>query len=93
MLEHRWLQRRSSILNVRLYKQGKSAGTTCSLNMNSQGIGVDCGDLDLHEGEIVEIDLPENSIPEGMNPHVRCLVIYAGETRCGMMFLDTDNAD
>ena len=90
MLEHRWLQRRASRLNVQLYKQGEAVGTVCTFDMNSQGIGVECGKLDLHEGEIVEIDLPENGIPAGMESHVRCLVIHAGKTRCGLMLLDAD---
>ncbi len=93
MLEHRWLQRQASKLDVRLYKQGETIGVACTFDMNSQGIGVECGKLDLHEGEIVDIDLPENGIPEGMEPHVRCLVIHAEKARCGLMLLDTDDAD
>ena len=90
MLEHRWLQRRASRLNVQLYKQGKAIGTAYTLDLNSQGIAVECAELDLHEGEIVEIDLPEEDIPKGMEAHARCLVIHAGKMRCGLMFLDTD---
>ncbi|VAW86018.1 hypothetical protein MNBD_GAMMA18-447 [hydrothermal vent metagenome] len=93
MLEHRWLQRRASRLRVRLYKQGEAIGTSCAIDMNSQGIGVECGGLDFHEGEIVEIDLSENAIPEGMESSVRCLVIHAGKARCGLMFLDVAGVD
>ncbi len=87
------MQRRASRMNVQLYKQGEAVGTVCTFDMNSQGIGVECGKLDLHEGEIVEIDLPENGIPAGMESHVRCLVIHTGKTRCGLMLLDTADAD
>ncbi len=90
MLEHRWLQRRASRLNVQLYKQGGVIGTVYIFDMNSQGIGVEPGKLDLHEGEVVEIDFPENSVSAGVGPHVRCLVIHAGKTRCGLMLLDAD---
>ncbi len=75
---------------MRLSRQGETVGTVCTLDMNSQGVGVECGRLDLHEGEIVEIDLPENDIPLGMQAHARCLVIHAGKARCGLMFLDVD---
>lgn len=90
MLEHRWSYRRASRLNVQLYKQGEVVGTVYILDMNSQGIGVECGKLDLREGEIVEIDLPENGIPPGMESRVRCLVIHAGKARCGLMLLNAD---
>ena len=86
MLEHHWLQRRTSRLEVRLYRQGEVVGTTCTLDMNTQGIGVERRKLNLHEGEIIEIDLPENDISKGMEPHARRLVIHTGEVRCGLMY-------
>ncbi len=90
MLEHRWLQRQASISNVQLYKQGKAVGTACTFDINSEGIGVECGDLELHEGEIIEIDLTGCSVPEGIDHHVRCLVIHTEKNHCGLMFLDSE---
>ena len=92
MLEHRWLQRCASNLEVRLYRQGEAVGTVFSLDMSSQGIGIECQMLDLHKGEVVEIDLSESNTPKGMQSHARCFVIYAGKVRCGLMFLDMDKA-
>lgn len=86
LLGNRRERRRRSRLNVHLYRQGKALGTTRILDMNSKGIGVERGKLDLHKGEVVEIDLPENAIPDGMKLHARCLVIHAGE-QCGLMIL------
>ncbi len=93
MLEHRWLHRRALRLRVRLYKRGETVGSCCTIDMNSQGIGVECGKLDFQEGEIVDIDLPKTGIPEGMESPVRCLVIHAGKARCGLMFLDVVGVD
>lgn len=88
--EHRRERRRTSRLNVHLHRQGKTLGTTHTCDINTRGIGVECGKLDLHEGEVVEIDLPENAVPDGMLPHACCLVIHTGK-KCGLMFLDLEN--
>jgi len=89
-LEHRRERRRTSRLNVCLHRQGKTLGTTRTYDVNSRGISVECGKLDLHKGEVVEIDLPENAVPDGMRPHVCCLVIHTGE-QCGLMLLDPED--
>ncbi len=88
--EHRRDRRRASKLNVRLHRQGKTLGTTRAFDVNARGIGVECGKLNLHEGEVVEIDLPENAVPDGMGPHACCLVIHTGK-QCGLMFLDLED--
>ena len=88
--EHRRDQRQASRLNIQVYRQGKTLGTTRTYDVNSRGISVECGKLDLHKGEVVEIDLPENAVPDGMRPHVCCLVIHTGE-QCGLMLLDPED--
>ncbi len=85
--EHRREKRRQEKLEVRLQKQGKTLGATRTFDLNSRGMGVDCNELELHTGEVVEIDLPESDIPEDMESHAFCLVVYAGE-HCGLMYLD-----
>ena len=87
--EHRRERRRTSRLNVRLHRQGKALGTTRICDVNSRGIGVECGKLDLHAGEVVEIDLPENALPDGMDSHACCLVVHTGK-QCGLMLLDLE---
>jgi len=88
--EHRRERRQQSKLEVRLKKQGKPLGETRTFDLNSRGIGVECNELALHIGEVVEVDLPENGIPEDMDSHAYCLVVYAGE-HCGLMYLDQNN--
>ena len=88
--EHRRERRRTSRLNVRLHRRGKILGTTRTCDINTRGIGVECGKLDLHEGEVVEIDLPENTLPDGMDSHACCLVVHTGK-QCGLMLLDLEN--
>ncbi|HHH47624.1 MAG TPA: hypothetical protein ENK51_01860 [Gammaproteobacteria bacterium] len=87
--EHRRERRRTANLNVRLHRQGKALGTTRICDVNSRGIGVECGKLDLHAGEVVEIDLPENALPDGLDSHACCLVIHTGK-QCGLMLLDLE---
>ena len=88
--EHRRDQRQASRLNVHVYRHGKKLGATRSCDINAKGLGVECGKLNLHEGEVVEIDLPENSVPDGIASHACCLVIHTGE-QCGLMLLDLED--
>jgi len=85
--EHRRDRRRASRLNVHVYRHGKTLGTTRTCDINARGLGVECAKLNLHEGEVVEIDLPEYAVPDGIASHACCLVVHTGE-QCGLMFLD-----
>ena len=79
-MEHRWGNRRYLGKEVKIYKEGDTLGRAQAVDMNLNGIGLECS-LDLHAGQIVEVELP------GGGYRVRCLVIHAGHKRCGLMFL------
>jgi len=79
-MEHRWGIRKQVGKEISLYKGGIHLGQARAIDMNLNGIGLEC-DLNLHAGQIVEIELP------GGGYRVRCLVIHAGYNRCGLMFL------
>ncbi len=89
--EHRRDRRRTARQDVRLHRRGKNLGTTRTCDVNARGIGVECGKLNLHEGDVVEVDLPANTAPPGMGLRACCLVVHTGK-QCGLMFLDMKDA-
>ncbi len=70
-MEHRWGIRWSLGEEIKVCKEGDVLGRARAVDMNVNGMGLEC-DLDLHTGQIVELDLP------GGGCQVRCLVLLQG---------------
>ncbi|GEM_PF-4136997 len=79
-MEHRWGMRKPLGEEVRIYDNTGVLGRALAVDINLNGLGLECS-LDLHEGQVVEIELPEGDF------HMRCLVVHSGGNRCGLMFL------
>jgi len=82
-MEHRWQMRNCSTLDVAVYKRGERLGCAQTVDVSSEGIGLNCGTLGLQTGEVVDIELSE----EGHYGYGRYLVVHVGQGRCGLMLI------
>ena len=87
-MEHRLYPRRSLRLEVELVRQECVIGKTCAIDASLDGIRLETRDIDLHTGQMVEVNLLSQKQPTGDPYHAHALVIYTNPDYIGLMLDD-----
>ena len=88
-MEHRLCPRRPLQLDVELFWREHLIGKTHSTDASLDGMQLEARDIDLHPGQMVEMDILPQKGSVVKYCHTRALVIHSGSGHVGLM-LDND---
>ncbi len=90
MLEHRYHRRVPFTLDV-ILRTRRGETMACRVkDVGNDGIGLDCDDMALREGAIVEVEVPASAMGRE-HCSLRSFVVHAGNGRVGLMWLDGES--
>lgn len=84
-MEHRWSERKSTDLNVLLYRQGHATipGKLCNLGL--EGMYIETGPRDLAEGMVLHVAFSLDGQTGRQHLRLPALVVHHSEQGVGMM--------
>ncbi len=88
-MEHRLSPRKALRLEVELVQQKCVIGKTCAIDASLEGIQLEARSIDLHPGQMVEMNILPQKGSAVRRCHTRALVIHSGPDHIGLM-LDDD---
>jgi len=87
-MEHRLYPRQPLQLDVELALHECMIGKTRTIDASQEGIRLEAGDITLHTGQMVEVNLASREQPTGDQHRTRALVIHANQDYIGLMLDD-----
>ena len=88
-MEHRLTPRRPLRLEVELVQQACVIGKTCAIDASLEGMQLETRGIDLHPGQMVEVNILPRKGSAVRHCHTRALVIHSDPDHVGLM-LDDD---